>query len=58
MTQEGNNNIHYKCPHCACIFLTKADLQKHLNKFGNGKEEHEFAYRTTHGRIEHGYSTE
>ena len=58
MTQESNNNIHYKCPHCACIFLTKADLQKHLNTFGNGKEEHEFAYRTTHGRIEHGYGGE
>jgi hypothetical protein len=58
MAEEKNNNHYYKCSHCPCIFLTPADLQKHINCFGNGKEEHEFFYRKTHGRIEHGYGEE
>jgi hypothetical protein len=29
-----------------------------LDRFGDGKEEHEFSYRKTHGRIEHGYGEE
>jgi hypothetical protein len=58
MTQEVNNNRHYKCPHCACLFLTAADLQLHLNRFGNQKGEHDYQYRKTHGRLEHGYGEE
>ena len=58
MTEEGNNNHFYKCPHCSCIFLTEADLQKHMSRFGDRKEQHEFDYRKTHGRIEHGYGEE
>ena len=58
MVEEANSNVNYKCPHCACIFLTKADLQKHINCFGNVKEEHESNYRKTHGRLEHGYGEE
>lgn len=58
MTQETNNNQHYKCPHCPCIFLTKADLQKHINHFGTTKENHEYTYKKTHGRLEHGYGEE
>lgn len=58
MTEEKNNNHHYKCPHCACIFVTKADMQKHMNCFGDGKGEHEFSYRKAHGRLEHGYGEE
>ena len=56
MTQETNNNRLYKCPHCTCIFLTQADLQKHLNHFGTIKENHEYEYKKTHGRLEHGSS--
>ena len=37
MAQETNNNQLYKCPHCACIFLNQADLQKHLTVFGTKK---------------------
>ena len=58
MTQEHNNNAFYKCPHCACTFLTKADLQKHMRHFGDAKQEHEDRYRQIHGRIEHGYGEE
>jgi len=58
MTQETNNNKLFKCPHCACIFLTQKDLEKHLNAFGNNKEQHEFSYKKTHGRLEHGYGEE
>ena len=58
MGEESNNHHQYKCPHCACIFLTAADLQKHLSCFGKDKADHEFAYRKTHGRLEHGYGEE
>jgi hypothetical protein len=47
-------NHHFKCPFCPCIFLTQADLQKHLGCMGDRKEEHLDCYRRTHGRIEHG----
>jgi hypothetical protein len=29
-----------------------------MDRFGNSKEEHEFSYHKTHGRIEHGYGEE
>ncbi len=56
MEQETNNREQqYKCPYCACIFLNKADLQKHLQNFSNNKAEHEYNYRKTHDRLERGY---
>ena len=54
MTQT-NSNHHYKCPHCVCIFFSEADLQKHLTHFGSNREQHEYSYKKTHGRLEHGY---
>jgi uncharacterized C2H2 Zn-finger protein len=51
-------NSYLKCPFCPCIFLTETDLAKHLDCMGNHKEEHGETYRRTHGRIEHGYSSE
>ncbi len=58
MTQQANGNKHIKCPHCACIFFTQADLQTHLNHFSNQKAEHDYQYRKIHGRLEHGYNEE
>jgi Zn-finger nucleic acid-binding protein len=58
MAEEKNDNKCYKCPHCACVFLTQADLQKHMNCFGADKTEHASYYQRTHGRIEHGYGEE
>jgi uncharacterized C2H2 Zn-finger protein len=58
MAEEKNNNHFYKCPHCTCVFLTAADLQKHINRFGESKEQHEFSYRKTHERLEHAYGEE
>jgi uncharacterized C2H2 Zn-finger protein len=58
MDTQGNNNHYYKCPHCACIFLTQADLQTHVKRFGNLTNEHAEYYRRTHGRVEHGYGDE
>jgi Zn-finger nucleic acid-binding protein len=55
MTQ---NIKQYKCPYCACLFLTQADLDKHISVFGKIKEQHETLYNKTHGRLEHGYSEE
>ncbi len=55
MAQETNNsNHHYKCPHCACIFLTQTDLEKHMDAFSDQKEHHEYNYKKTHSRMEHG----
>ena len=46
----------YKCPHCACIFLTDTDLQKHIAAFGTTKDQHEQKYKKTHDRLEFGFS--
>ncbi|MDR1993812.1 MAG: hypothetical protein LBQ98_10060 [Nitrososphaerota archaeon] len=51
-----NNQPIYKCPHCACVFLTQVDLQKHIVAFGSTKEQHEYNYKKNHGSIEYGYS--
>ncbi len=59
MTEQQNGNIRYlKCPHCACLFFSQVDLQKHMATFGGGKAEHDYAYKKTHGRLEHGYGDE
>ncbi len=58
MAEEHNSNTHFKCPHCACIFFAKEDLQKHMSCFGDDKQNHEYTYRKVHGRIEHGYGEE
>ncbi len=57
MTQENNNQNH-KCPHCPCIFLSATDLEKHMSVFGEQKEQHDYQYKKTHGRMEHGYGDE
>lgn len=57
MTENNTNSIpkHFlKCPHCPCVFITGADLEKHLSCMGERREEHIDVYRRTHGRIEHG----
>jgi uncharacterized C2H2 Zn-finger protein len=58
MAEQKNQNHYYKCPHCACLFFSQADLQKHTASFGASKEQHEFQYKKTHGRMEHGFSDE
>jgi hypothetical protein len=56
MTQ--NNNHYLKCPHCACLFFTQADLEVHMATFGGSKGQHDYEYKKTHGRLEQGYSEE
>jgi hypothetical protein len=41
----------YKCQGCPCIFLTKQDLQKHLNAFK--PRDHTEQYKTLHKKAEH-----
>jgi hypothetical protein len=55
MSNAANNNQYLKCPHCACIFFTQADLDAHLKRFGNNPAMHVDEYKKVHGRIEHGY---
>jgi len=43
-----------KCPFCSCFFCSRADLETHIDTFGDDKEQHEEAYRRTHGRAEYG----
>jgi hypothetical protein len=56
--QQNGNNRYLKCPHCACIFFSQADLDKHTAAYGAGKEMHDQNYRKTHGRLEHGYGSD
>jgi len=56
--EEKNGNHYYKCPHCACVFFAKSDLQKHIGCFGEDRQAHADSYSKTHGRIEHGYGEE
>lgn len=56
--EQKNQNHTYKCPHCACLFFTEADLKKHTATFGANKEQHDYQYKKTHGRMEHGYNDE
>jgi uncharacterized C2H2 Zn-finger protein len=58
MSEPKNQTNLYKCPSCPCIFFTKADLTKHIDNFGTNKEQHDYQYKKTHGRLEHGYSDE
>ena len=57
MAQKNSNN-YLKCPHCAAIFFTQADLEMHMARFGASKLQHEYEYKKTHGRLEHGYGDE
>jgi len=50
--KEANANF-YRCPFCSCFFCSRADLDKHMTAFGRSKEQHEAAYRRTHGRAEY-----
>ncbi|MGE5556518.1 MAG: hypothetical protein ACM3UY_09745 [Methanocella sp.] len=56
--QQNGSNPYLKCPHCACIFFSQADLQKHMAAFGQNKEQHIANYRKIHGRLEHGYGSD
>jgi uncharacterized C2H2 Zn-finger protein len=56
MHQNGSNR-YLKCPYCACLFFSQADLDKHIATYGAAKEVHEQNYRKTHGRLEHGYGS-
>ncbi|XHH09749.1 MAG: hypothetical protein ACFCUE_03740 [Candidatus Bathyarchaeia archaeon] len=58
MNTAENNQPHLKCPHCACIFFTQADLEVHLKRFGDNPVQHVDDYKRTHARIEHGYGSD
>lgn len=56
--QQTGNNRYLKCPYCACIFFSQADLQKHLVAMGQNKLQHDENYKKIHGRLEHGYGSD
>ena len=43
-----------RCPFCSCVFIARADLDKHVAAFGNSREQHAETYRRVHGRAEYG----
>ena len=59
MTESDDIGKFLRCPYCPCIFITEADLQKHMDCMGQNREEHIDCYGRTHARIERGsYATE
>jgi len=46
---------YLKCPYCACIFFTQADLTMHLKRFGNDNTQHIRDYKEVNTKIEFGY---
>jgi hypothetical protein len=58
MQEPPTSNGFRKCPHCNCMFLTDADLEKHMACFSDKKDQHVYRYENAHGRIERGYGEE
>lgn len=54
--EEKPGEHFFRCPFCSCVFLTKADLERHMKAFGTVREQHLDEYRRCHGRAE--YSSE
>jgi uncharacterized C2H2 Zn-finger protein len=51
--EEKPGERFYRCPFCLCIFLTRADLEKHMAAFGSQKEQHLDEFRRCHSRAEY-----
>ncbi|MCL1976892.1 MAG: hypothetical protein FWG55_02110 [Candidatus Bathyarchaeota archaeon] len=58
MSTPENNLPYLKCPYCACIFFTQADLDTHLKRFGNNPTQHVNDYKDANIKIEYGYGIE
>lgn len=41
-----------KCKFCPCIFETKEDLDKHMERYGNDPETHKRKWRKDHEELE------
>jgi len=54
--EEKPRERFFRCPFCSCVFLTKADLERHMAAFGMVKEQHRDEFRRCHSRAE--YSSE
>jgi len=51
--EEKPGERFFRCPFCSCVFLTKADLEKHMKAFGAEKERHLDEFRRCHSRAEY-----
>jgi len=54
-TKEADVDF-YRCPFCACCFMSIKDLETHMAAFGSNKEVHSENFRRAHGKIEHGWT--
>ena len=57
MSLSKDSAQYLKCPHCACIFFTQADLDMHLKRFGNDSKQHVQDYKESNLKIEYGYGS-
>jgi hypothetical protein len=53
-SQEVSEVNLYRCSSCACCFCTEADLKRHIEVYGQSKNEHQVQFRRNHARLEHG----
>jgi uncharacterized C2H2 Zn-finger protein len=54
MSDPESNAQYLKCPYCPCIFFTQADLDTHLEHFGNNAAQHIKDYKEVNTKIEYG----
>ncbi len=52
MEDQKQEERFCRCPFGSCVFITKADLEKHMKAFGTYKERHLDEFRRCHGRAE------
>ncbi|MCL2643708.1 MAG: hypothetical protein FWD52_09455 [Candidatus Bathyarchaeota archaeon] len=58
VSKEAPLASYLKCPYCACIFFTQADLDTHIARFGSNSAQHVKDYKETNAKIEFGYGVE
>lgn len=56
--KEDTSASYLKCPYCACIFFTQADLDAHLNRFGSNPAQHVRDYKEVNAKLEFGYGVD
>jgi hypothetical protein len=47
----------FRCPFCACCFMSIQDLGMHMATFGRSKEAHSENLKRIHGKVEYGWTS-
>jgi len=43
---------YFECPHCPCVFTSKEDLEKHMERYGDNPEIHKRKWERNHRELE------